>query len=63
MFLFFMIFGLVLLIAGGAGLFYNYTTVVSGTPLWMFGNIAFGTFALLGLGILVFLAVFNSEFE
>jgi hypothetical protein len=63
MFLFFMVFGLVLLIAGGVGLFYTYTNVVAGAPLWMFGTIAFGTFVVLGIGVLVFLAIFNSEFD
>jgi hypothetical protein len=63
MFLFFMVFGLIFLIAGGVGLFYTYTNLASGVPLWMFGNIIFGTFIVLGIGILIFLAIFNSEFD
>jgi hypothetical protein len=63
MFIFFMIFGLILLIAGGAGLFYTYTNIVMGAPLWIIGSIAFGTFVLLGIGVLIFLAIFNSEFD
>ena len=63
MFIFFMVFGLILLISGGAGLFYTNANIVSGAPLWIMGNITFGTFAVLGVGILVFLAIFNSEFD
>jgi hypothetical protein len=63
MFFFFMVFGLIFLIAGGIGLFYTNTNFVSGVPLWMFGNITFGTFVVLGVGILIFLAIFNAEFD
>lgn len=63
MFIFFMVFGLILLISGGAGLFYTNANIVSGAPLWIMGNITFGTFAVLGVGILVFLAIFNQEFD
>jgi hypothetical protein len=63
MFIFFMIFGLIFLISGGVGLFYTNTNFATGAPLWMFGNITFGTFIVLGIGILVFLAIFNSDFD
>jgi hypothetical protein len=63
MFTFFMILALVFLIAGGAGLFYVNVNVASGTPLWMVGNIAFGVFAIVGLMILIFMAIFNTEFD
>ena len=63
MFLFFMVMGLVLLIAGGVGLFYTNANILAGAPLWVMGNLAFGTFAFLGIGLLVFLAIFNTEFE
>jgi hypothetical protein len=63
MFLFLMIFGLIFLIAGGVGLFYTYTNIASSAPLWMFGTITFGTFIVLGIGVLVFLAIFNAEFD
>jgi hypothetical protein len=63
MFLFFMVMGLILLIAGGIGLFYTNADVVAGAPLWIFGNITFGTFVVLGIGVLIFLAIFNTEFE
>jgi hypothetical protein len=63
MFLFFMIIALIFLIAGGVGLFYTFVNLVSSDPLWVFGLITFGTFAIVGLGVLVFLALFNTEFE
>ena len=63
MFLFFMILALVFLVAGGAGLFYTFVNLTSGDPLWVFGLIAFGTFALVGVAVLVFLAAFNQEFD
>jgi hypothetical protein len=63
MFLFLMIFGLIFLISGGVGIFYTYTNIASTAPLWMFGTIIFGTFIVLGIGILVFLALFNAEFD
>ncbi len=63
MFLFFMVMALVLLIAGGVGLFYTNANILAGAPLWVLGNITFGTFAVLGIGLLIFLAIFNTEFE
>ena len=63
MFLFFMIMALIFLIAGGVGLFYTFVNLASGDPLWVFGVIAFGTFAVVGLAVLVFLAMYNQEFD
>lgn len=63
MFLFFMIMALLFLISGGIGLFYTFTNLVSSDPLWVFGLIAFGTFAVIGLAVLIFLAMFNQEFD
>jgi hypothetical protein len=63
MFLFFMIMALIFLIAGGVGLFYTFVNLASGDPLWVFGIITFGTFAIVGLAVLVFLAIYNQEFD
>ena len=61
--LFFLIVGLLFLVSGGFGLFYTNTNVASGTALWILGNTAFGTFVLFGLAILIFIALFNAEFD
>jgi hypothetical protein len=63
MFLFFMIMALIFLIAGGVGLFYTFVNLVSSDPLWVFGVIAFGTFAVVGVAVLIFLAMYNQEFD
>jgi hypothetical protein len=58
-----MLVGLLFLIAGGAGLFYTFANLLSSDPLWVIGIIVFATFTLFGLGLLVFLALFNQEFD
>ena len=58
-----LIVALILLIGGGAGLFYVNVNVDSGTALWICGNIAFGTLAAVGIVTLIFLAIFNAEIE
>ena len=63
MFIFFMILALIFLVAGGIGLFYTNINLVSGTHLWIFGNITFSTFTVVGIGILIFMGLFNKEFE
>ena len=63
MFLFIMILGLVLLVAGGVGLLVTNTSAVVGSINWTQGNIAFATFTVIGIGMLVFLAIFGSEIE
>ena len=65
MLIFFLILGLVFLISGGVGLFYVNTTatIASGTPLWIIGNLTFGTFVIFAIAILIFLAFFNAEFD
>lgn len=63
MFIAFLILGLVFLVAGAVGLFYTNINIAVGSHLWVFGNITFITFAVVGLGILVFMALFNREFE
>ena len=60
---FFMIIGLVSLISGSIGLFYTNLNFAIGSPFMVYGNLTFGTFAFLGLAIIVFLVLFNSEFE
>ena len=63
MFLFFMIMGLLFLIAGGVGMFYTFVNVTGGDPVRIIGIIVFGTFILVGAGVLVFLAAFNQEID
>lgn len=63
MFILFMIVALVLLVAGGAGLFYTNLNFGTGSSFWVFGNITFGTFTAIGLAVVVFMALFNTEID
>jgi hypothetical protein len=63
MLIFFLIIALIFLISGGIGLFYTNTTVEAWSTLWVFGNLTFGVFALFGLAVIIFLAIFNAEFD
>jgi hypothetical protein len=63
MLIFFLILGLIFFVSGGIGVFYTNFNVDAGTTLWIFGNITFGTFVVFGIAILVFLAIFNAEFD
>ncbi|OGO06664.1 MAG: hypothetical protein A2Y92_05295 [Chloroflexi bacterium RBG_13_57_8] len=63
MLIFFLIVALAFLISGGIGLFYTNAYLAAGTTLWVFGNITFGMFAFFGLAIIVFMAIFNAEFD
>ena len=63
MFIIFMIIALIFLIAGGVGLFYTNINLVSGTPPWIIGNITFSTFTVIGIITLVFMGIFNRQFE
>ena len=63
MFIIVMLVGLIFLVAGGAGLFYTLANIPGGTDLWVVGLIAFGAFAVLGIAVLIFLAIFNTEFD
>jgi len=63
MFVFFMILALIFLIAGGIGLFYTNVNLGAGSTLWVFGNITFGVFTIVGIAVLIFLALFNKEFD
>jgi hypothetical protein len=62
MLIYFLILGLVFLVTGGVGLFYVNTNDLAET-IQFIGNLAFGTFTFFGLAILVFLAIFNAEFD
>ena len=59
----FTIIGLLLLIAGGIGLFFTYTHFALGSPGLIQGTITYGTFSGVGLTILVLLIVGGSAFE
>ena len=63
MFIFFMILALIFLVAGGVGLFHTNVHLAAHTNLWIYGNITFGTFAVVGIAVLVFMAIFNKEFD
>ena len=63
MFIFFMILALIFLIAGGIGLFHVNINLGGGSNLWIYGNITFGVFTIVGIAILIFLALFNAEFD
>ena len=63
MFIFFMILALIFLITGGIGLFYTNINFTSASPHWIYGNLTFGTFTIVGIAAIIFLAIFNSEFE
>ena len=63
MFLLFMVIGLVFLIAGGVGLFVVNINMAVGDHTWIIGNISFSTFLVIGVLILLFMALFNREFE
>jgi hypothetical protein len=63
MFIFFMILALIFLISGGIGLFHTNINLASGSNLWIYGNITFGTFTIVGIAILLFMALFNKEFD
>ncbi len=63
MLILFLILALIFLIGGGAGLFQVNVNMVSGTDIWILGNITFGVFVAVGVVIIIFMALFNSQFE
>ncbi len=63
MLILFLILALIFLIGGGAGLFYVNINMIAGTDLWICGNIAFGVFLAAGIVIIIFMAIFNAEFD
>ncbi len=60
---FFIILAFIFLIPGGIGLFHVNANLVAGTNLWIYGNLTFGTFVVLGVAMLIFIALFNAEFD
>jgi hypothetical protein len=63
MLILFLILALIFLIGGGVGLFHVNVNLVAGTDLWVCGNIAFGVFVAVGFIIIIFMAIFNAEFD
>jgi hypothetical protein len=65
MIILFIILALVFLASGGVGLFYINTAdhVAHNTALFFLGNLGFATFLAIGVLILVFIAIFNTEFD
>jgi len=63
MLIFFLILALAFLISGSIGLFYTNANLGAWTTLWVFGNLTFGTFAFFGLAIIIFMAIFNADFD
>lgn len=45
--------GLLLLVAGGIGLFLTYTNYPTGSLDWIEGNLTYGIFAVLGLATII----------
>lgn len=63
MLILFLILALIFFIGGGAGLFYVNVNMMSGTDLWIIGNITFGVFVAVGVVIIIFMAFYNAQFE
>ena len=63
MFIFFLILALIFLVSGGIGLFYTNINFASSSHYWILGNLTFGTFTLIGIATIIFMALFNTEFE
>ncbi len=65
MIILFIVLALIFLASGGVGLFYVNTAshVAHDNPLFFLGNLGFGTFLAIGLLILIFIAIFNAEFD
>ncbi len=63
MLIFFLIMAIIFLVAGGIGLFHVNANLGAGTNLWIYGNITFGVFTIVGIALIIFLALFNQEFD
>jgi hypothetical protein len=63
MFLLIMLIGLIFLISGGVGLFVVNINMMVGDYTWIIGNITFSVFLVIGALILLFMAIFNREFD
>ena len=57
----FTIVGLILLIAGGAGLFHTYTNYSVAALGWIEGNLTYGVFVILGLAAIIVVAMTPRE--
>jgi len=57
----FTIVGLLLLVAGGAGLFLTYTNFPPATLDWIEGNLTYGVFTVLGLAIIILVTMIPRE--
>jgi hypothetical protein len=55
--------GLFLLIIGSVGLFVTNTSFSFGETLWIFGNLTYGTFTLIGLVIVICITVSGPELD
>lgn len=55
------IMGLVLLVAGGAGLILTYANFPAATLEWIEGNLTYGVFTVLGLAIIILIAITPRE--
>jgi hypothetical protein len=58
-----MVIGLIFLISGGVGLFFVNVNMAVGDHTWIIGNITFSVFLVIGFLVLVFMAIFNTEFD
>ena len=65
MIILFIVLALVFLASGGIGLFYVNTAnhVAQDSAIFFLGNLGFATFLVIGLLILIFIAIFNAEFD
>ncbi len=63
MLIFFLIMAIIFLVSGGIGLFHVNANLGAGTNLWIYGNITFGVFTIVGIALIIFLALFNREFD
>jgi hypothetical protein len=53
----FAVVGLLVLIAGGAGLFITYTNYSAGSLDWIEGNLIYGVFLVIGLATIIVLTL------
>lgn len=65
MIILFILLGLIFLASGGIGLFYVNASgnVDSASSIFFLGNLGFSTFVVIGILILIFIALFNAEFD
>ena len=57
----FTIVGLLLLVAGGIGLFLTYANFPPATLDWIEGNLTYGIFTILGLAVIIFTVMIPRE--